>query len=266
MVDVRVPPNWEITRQARMILTVSRWVDADSIIINPAVPAEIFLPPSDLNEIHMVASKDQNGLNTGIFFLHVHPWTVSMLVEALAHPLYRPEIDLGRSADQEAMARLAQKTTGGPDGQGYKEGVVYLPRPWINTYEWLHAYEGKKGDMLVHFPGLEEARWSHMEKWLDIVEQTPLEWEVPLDQTDYPNKTTVFWTQFRIARDTANRVEKDLQSAAAASENTGTARSAAVARLRNALQEDADDLDLVQQRLEELYAAVETENARMQLV
>jgi hypothetical protein len=35
------------------------------------------------------------------------------------------------------------------------------------------AYEGKRGDLLVHFPGLEERRWPHMAKWLNIVETTP---------------------------------------------------------------------------------------------
>jgi hypothetical protein len=248
---------------AETMLNCGRWVDADSIILNPAIPAGIFLPPWDLEEIHMVASKDHNGLNTGILFLHVHAWTVSLLVETLAHPLSQPEVDLGRSADQEAMARLLQKTTGGPDGHGYKNGLVYLPRLWINPYERLDAYEGAKGDMLVHFPGLEDARWDHMARWLDTIETTPGEWEIPLEQTDYPNRTTTFWTQFRAARDEVNRIRKQLQSAAAASLHgtvPATARGAAVSRLENALEENADDLDLVRQRLDELHTVVDAES------
>lgn len=239
-----------------MLLTC-RWVDADSIIINPAIPADIFLPPPDLSEIHFIASKDQNGLNTGIVFFHVHEWTINMLVETLAHPLYLPEIDLGRSADQEAMARVMKKMSGGPQGRGYAEGMAYLPRPWINTYEWHHAYEGKKGDMLVHFPGLEDDRWPHMANWLDIVEKTPLEWEVPLKDTGYVELTRDFWSKFRTARDIANSVQEDIWLAPAGSSTS--MRQDAVGNLRLALQEHADEPEYLQQRVDELKAAVKAE-------
>ncbi|KAL1846735.1 hypothetical protein Plec18170_009025 [Paecilomyces lecythidis] len=228
------------------------WVDADSIILNPAIPAEAFIPPSDLDNIHVVASKDQNGLNTGIFFLHVHPWSVDMLVETIALPLYRPDIDLGTSPDQLAMGLIFNQTEGGPSGRGYKAGVVYLPRPWINTYEWSHAYEGKKGDMLVHFPGMQEERWTHMSNWLDIVEMTPQEWEVPFEETEYPNRTKQFWGQYRTVRDTALRVEKALD------ERPSDAREstrAAISSLWEALQEEADNPQLLRQRLETLEEA-----------
>lgn len=233
------------------------WIDADSIIINPAIPVDIFLPPPDLEEIHFIASKDQNGLNTGIVFFHVHPWTVSMLVEALAHPLYLPEIDLGRSADQEAMARIMAKTWNGPEGRGYADGMAYLPRPWINTYEWHHAYEGKKGDLLVHFPGLEDDRWPHMANWLDIVEKTPLEWEVPLDNTKYPDLTRQYWDKFRAARDLVNSVQEDIWLSPVGT--VTSARQEAVNNLRLALQQNADEPEYLQQRVDELKTAVHKE-------
>lgn len=227
-------------------------MDADSIILNPAIPAAIFLPPSDLEDIHVVAAKDQNGLNTGIFFLHVHPWTVDMLVEAIAHPLYRPEIDLGTSPDQLAMAMIFNQTEGGPEGRGYKDGVVYLPRPWINTYEWSHAYEGKRGDLLVHFPGMQGERWVHMSNWLDIVETTPEKWEVPLEETEYLNRTTAFWTEFRGAREAALQAEMALEGQPL---DAGESTRAAIASLRQVLQEEADNPEAIRRRLEDLEAA-----------
>lgn len=210
---------------------------------------EIFLPPSDLKDIHLVASKDQNGLNTGIMFLHVHPWTITFLSDTLGYPLYLPKNDLGRSADQESMRRVLKKTTGGPDGQGYADGVIYLPRPWINTYEWHHAYEGKKGDLLVHFPGLEEQRWVHMAKWLDIVERTPQKWDVPLEETDYPNKTSTFWTNVRDAKESIKLAEKihNHNSFQSTGNLTG-----AVKELKEVLRENTDDQELLQQRLESI--------------
>ncbi|KAJ5457197.1 hypothetical protein N7530_012471, partial [Penicillium desertorum] len=229
----------ELTKPAGERKEWLMWVDADSIILNNDIPVEIFLPPSDLKDIHLVASQDQNGLNTGVMFLHVHPWTISFLTETMGYPLYLPQIDLGRSADQEGMRRVLN-------------GVIYLPRPWINTYEWDWAYEGKRGDLLVHFPGLEERRWPHMAKWLNIVETTPHKWNLPLEDTGYINKTTTYWSQMRSAKESIKSAEKKLQSGEAVSGNT----KEAVGALREALREKSDDMELVLQRLENLDALI----------
>ena len=205
----------------------------------------------------MISTKDQNGLNTGIVFFHIHQWTVDFLIETLSYPLHLPDTDLGVSADQEAMSRILKKSSGGPEGRGYREGNVYLPRSWINTYEFHHAYEGKKGDMLVHFPGLEEARWSHMANWLNITERTPHEWEVPLEQTDYPGKISKFWETFRAVKQAANIAEDSVMHAPEGAPTS--ARLAAIAQLRIALQEHADEPELLEQRLSELRIAVSQE-------
>ncbi|KAJ5757108.1 Galactosyl transferase [Penicillium nucicola] len=224
------------------------WVDADSIILNNDVPAEVFLPPSDLKDIHLVTAKDQNGLNTGIMFMHVHPWTISFLTETLGYPLFHSKIDLGRSADQEAMGRVLNKTTEGPAGQGYASGVAYLPRPWINTYEQ------ERGDLLVHFPGLEERRWPHMAKWLDIVEMTPQKWNLPLEKTGYLTKTAAYWSQIRDAKNKIRIGEQVVQA--------GNARSSpeikqGVDALKKVLLEDSDEVDRIQQRISDLNTLLE---------
>ncbi|KAK3613190.1 hypothetical protein LTR22_028261 [Elasticomyces elasticus] len=111
------------------------WVDADSVMINPAISSEVFLPPSDLSHIYFVGTRDHIGLNTRIFFLRVSACSVSFLVETLGLPLYKPELELGRSADQEAIGKTLFKEKGGPIGKGYREGMAYVPRTWIITYE-----------------------------------------------------------------------------------------------------------------------------------
>lgn len=229
-------------------------MDADSIILNNDIPVEIFLPPSDLKDVHLVAAQDQNGLNTGIMFLHVHPWTISFLTETMGYPLYLPEVDLGRSADQEGMRRVLNKTTGGPNGQGYADGVFYLPRPWINTYEWDWAYEGKRGDLLVHFPGLEERRWPHMAKWLNIVETTPQDWNLPLGETGYLNKTVMYWSQIRSAKDSIKVAEKRLQPGDSASEIIREAIDA----FKKVMREESDNVELIQQRLRDFDVLIGT--------
>jgi hypothetical protein len=223
-----------------------RWVDADSIIINPAISPELFLPPSDLSHIHFIGTRDQNGLNTGIFYLRVSSWSVSFLVDTMA--LCHTEIDLGRSADQEAMTRVLRRTQGGPQGQGYRHGMIFIPRTWINAYEWHHAYEGSNGDMLVHFPGLEEARWKHMADWLDVIEAEPEKWERPLEDTIYWNVTREFWQEYS----SALRLVKDTERQHDTDELECNAKQA-VRSLRTSLELEADDLEKVREARRELY-------------
>ncbi|PYH97539.1 hypothetical protein BO71DRAFT_466956 [Aspergillus ellipticus CBS 707.79] len=244
----------ELTKPAPSRMEWLMWVDADSIIVNEVIPVEIFLPPSDLTDIHLVAGRDQNGLNTGVFSLHVHPWTVSMLAETLGYPSYRPEVDLSRSADQEAMARVLNKREGGPDGQGYKDGVVYLPRPWINAYGWLHGYEGQKRSLLVHFPGLEDQRWEHMARWLDAVEAYPAQWRVPLEETWYLNETTHFWTGIRHAKRPVAAAEEELRYSNPANR---TKLEEELQELRTAIREITDTPELLLQQIDELDAVRE---------
>ncbi|OAA34355.1 Galactosyl transferase [Metarhizium rileyi] len=232
------------------------WVDADSIILNPAIPAEIFLPPSDLDDIHVVASQDHNGLNTGIVFVRVHPWTVTMLSETIGYPLHHPEVELGRNADQDVMAGIFKKTDGGPEGKGYADAVVFMPRPLINAYQFSHGFEGEKGSFLVHFPGLEDERWPAMANWIHTLETTPNEWERPAAETDYLNKTDRFWSQVRQARKAIRLVEKNLPSLENVTrerKQDADAVKVALKTLRETLRGKADDLELMRTDIEELH-------------
>ena len=96
-----------------------------------------------------------------------------MLTELLGYPLLKPEVNLSRSTNQESISLVLKKNIGGPDGHGYRRGLIYIPRMLINAYEFHYGYEGEKGNLLVHFPGLEKDRWPHMAKWLDIIEANP---------------------------------------------------------------------------------------------
>lgn len=191
----------ELAKDPNERATWLQWVDGDSIIIDPELRSEMFLPPPDFDHINYLVAKDQNGMNTGIFFLRVCDWSIKFMAKALAYPLFRPDIDLGRSADQVAMELVANETN-------FRDATLYQPRIWYNTYEFRHGYEGTAGRMLVHFPGLEEERWEHMLKWLNIVEGPEgAEWKLPLDQTDYPAEINKFWTELRQARKTVRSAE-----------------------------------------------------------
>lgn len=212
----------------------TRWIDADLIIINPLVPLEVFLPEPDFPDIHFVGNKDQNGLNTGTCFIHVHEWTVRAFTKAMGYPMFRPDIDLGYSVDQEAMAHVFNETE-------FRDGVMYMPRPWFNTYEFHHAYEGKKGDLLVHFPGLFDERWQHMSDWLEVVEKDPDEWAVKFEDTDYPDKISKFWTEIRRARTIKQQAEERL----ALAPNWADEVAPKLEHLQQVLWDETDSLDAV---------------------
>jgi hypothetical protein len=235
-------------------------VDADSIILNPAMPVDAFLPPADMKHVHMISSRDQNGLNAGILLFRVDLWTVNFLTETLGYPLFQPDKELGPGQEQEAMNRILKRPAASEQKRPYNEGNVFMPRKWINTYEFHFAYEGKQGDMLVHFPGLEDDKSPHMADWLKRLETTPNEWEVPLEKTEYPKMVAAFWKQYRAAYDAAKAAEEEIKKAP---EGTPTAaRVAALELLKTALTEFADDSDTLKQRLDNLHDAIKKDTGK----
>jgi hypothetical protein len=228
--------------------------------LKPAIPPDIFLPPVDMPDIHMISAKDYTDLNVGVLFFRVHRWTVDFLVETLTYSSYVPEEEdhaFTYWPEQEAMARILKRPSTGSEKRAFREGNVYIPREWINSYHEFDKERCKKGDILVHFPGIKEDRWPAMVDWLNIIEHTPNEWDVPLEQTNYPKKISQFWERFRAARDAVKSAEEDIRLAALGTPTF--TRAAAISQLKITLQENADNQELLQQRLDELRAAVSQE-------
>ena len=212
----------------------------------------------------MLSSKDLVGLNVGVLFFRVHEWTADFLVETLTYSHYVPEeedVAFKYWPEQEAMARILKRPSNSSEKRAFRDGNVFLPREWINSYEQFDKERRKKGDMLVHFPGMKEDRGPAMTNWLDIIERTPNEWEVPLEQTDYPERTAQFWERFRTASEAVKSAEEDIRSAPQGTPTS--ARAAAVAQLKLAIQEFTDMPDFVLQRVDELRAAVRQETKQM---
>ena len=241
------------------------------MIINPKIPLEIFLPPDSYEHIHFVGNKDENGLNTGVFFLRVHEWSVRMLAKTVAFPMFRGDVDLGRSADQNAMAIILNESD-------FRSAILYQPRIWYNTYEFHHGYEGKKGNLLVHFPGLEDERWQHMSDWLDIVEGPSQGWEMDLDRTLYPKDIQEYWSELGHARtvleqaqDVMGKQWRAKMEAAAKGDEVDAAAKKKVDQglvdasnaLTRVLETETDRLDAVRQAREALKAEVERVRAML---
>jgi hypothetical protein len=226
-------------------LAFPRWVDADSIIINPTVPVEIFLPPHDFANVHVLATKDQNGLNTGIFFVRVHEWSIKMIAKALPYPIFHSDVDLGNSPDLVAMALVFNETEFSPH-------VLYQPRVWYNTYQFEQGYEGKKGDLLVHFPGLEQDRWKRMSDWLDKVEGPKAQdREAAFAHTRYPVQIDKFWTQVWECRNVLVVVRQIIN----ATDHVPGNLKIAVEHLSHVLSYETDQIETMRLAVQEVEAS-----------
>ncbi|EED24501.1 conserved hypothetical protein [Talaromyces stipitatus ATCC 10500] len=178
------------------------WTDVDTVLINPNLPLETFLPPPHVLNAHLLLTKDWNGMNNGVFPIRVHPWSVELLSAAIAYPIMNTDVELFWP-DQSALANILDTN------DYFAKSVVYCPLRWFNAYMGLANGEGlnpkspqhlqvHRGDLLVHFPGtprgsLEET----MGPYLAIAESHREDWELPLEQTDYVRETEVFWQEYQ---------------------------------------------------------------------
>ena len=173
-----------------------RWVDADSIVVNPAISPCAFLPPDKLQSIFALVTADHQGLNNGIFYLRVHQSSVDLLTQIVDYPLAHPDEDLGWFGEQAAMEDVIHSTETQLKDQGSPPGIAWVPRKWFNTFKFERGFEGHTGHFIVHFAGLAETRLSHMARWLNELQRDQLKWEIPLENTFYIDLVPKFWNEF----------------------------------------------------------------------
>lgn len=173
-----------------------RWFDADTVILNPAVPWALFLPPAEFEDIHFVVTQDHNGFNAGMMFIRVHEWSVKMLAEVVALRQLRPELKY-EFEDQGATRWVIERS-------GYEEHAIYQPHDWWNEF-------GRQGEpvstdkFMLHFAGVEfsdepEKKTTIVGRWLDILENRPETYAMPLANTSYPSKVAHYWKTLKAAR------------------------------------------------------------------
>ena len=169
------------------------WVDADTIILNPYIPIETFLPPpgTEFDDIYLMYSNDWNGLNNGVFPIRVNEWSVQLFAAIVSYRHFKPEDPLV-FRDQSAMNALMQE----PE---YAKHIMQAPQRWFNAYqgehnETLQPFQVRRGDLLVHFAGV-PAREERMQYWLERAEQHLDDWEVPVKSTSYIQEAWDFWNE-----------------------------------------------------------------------
>ncbi|KAF1986911.1 glycosyltransferase family 34 protein, partial [Aulographum hederae CBS 113979] len=182
------------------------WHDASTILLNPFIPLPVFLPPADpqYDAINFIGSRRFGELDSSVFFVRVAPWSVKLLVKAMAIPLIDELAELGpvTSAGRElgtidgtALAFILNETE-------FKSGALYEPRHWFNPHSQAKQgdqkpvqaphFEGSHGSLLAVFPGqLQGSRWKQMADCLSDVADAA--WERPYEQTRYPAEIKEFW-------------------------------------------------------------------------
>ena len=188
------------------------WVDADTIILNPYVPIETFLPPggTEFDDIYLMYSNDWNGLNNGVFPIRVNQWAVNMFAAIVAYRHFNPQDPL-IFRDQSAMNTLMQE----PE---FAKHIMQAPQRWFNAYqgehnETLQPFQVRRGDLLVHFAGV-PAREERMQYWLERAEQHLDDWEVPVKSTSYLQEARDFWNEQKEIRKHRNIQVEEAQERA----------------------------------------------------
>ena len=216
------------------------WFDADTIILNPAVPWTLFLPPSDFNEIHLLASQDQNGFNAGMAMFRVHAWSVQMLSEALALRQLRPDAQF-EHYDQGALWWVMER-------EGYAEHVIYQPHDWWNSFG-LGGKPYPTDAFTLHFAGVDccgqpESRGTIMGRWLDNVENRPQEYAVELEKTKLPKAVAEYWALLKRAKKTMTDIDN--------AEDNSTELQIANSELWGYYSRHADDAKAVSMAIEKV--------------
>ena len=142
--DTSRAPAWSKIRFLQEELANCDWVfwtDADSLIMNSAVPLSFFVD----NAYDVILSYDRyNGINTGNFLVRSSPWSQSFLErvwrqeEFLHHPFW----------ENAAVMSLYAK-----DSECHRH-ISVVPNHLFNGYITDNSYS--TGGFLVHFAGLKD--------------------------------------------------------------------------------------------------------------
>jgi hypothetical protein len=192
----------EMRKQPQDRLRWLFWHDADTILLNPNIPLSFFLPPEGKN-IHMLLTRDPHGLNNGVFFLRVHPWSIILFSTLLSFTLYNSTAELPYR-DQSALEILLMER------EEFKGHWVEVPQRWFNAYaaelsdDWTHKFQVRRGDLLVHFAGWSaEEREKKMPLWLERANgmSEPGEWNLALEKTSLRGEVRQFWDDWKKERE-----------------------------------------------------------------
>lgn len=176
-----------------MLTCGCRWFDPDTIILNPRVPLEAFLPPAEETETDLIVSHDEQGLNSGVMFLRIAPWSFQFLVQVLTVPAVENQRGSAISKDEPAFEGILDRVE-------FRGRTVYQPRNWFNAIHSNGTFKGQAGDLLVHCEDINAEKWMAMDMYLGNVTVVGNGWEKDYFDTAYRFMLEDFWGRMRQAR------------------------------------------------------------------
>lgn len=146
------PQSW---RRAVHYLIDHSWFDADTVVLNSQTPLDIFLPSEpEFSRVHLLIASNWDGLNSGVFAIRVHPWSVSLLSAVLAYPVYNAaKLETDRFRDQSAFQWLLQDSNSPlkPTDTDSEVHWVEVPMRWFNSLPVNNVFDKNGGDwVFIH--------------------------------------------------------------------------------------------------------------------
>jgi galactosyl transferase GMA12/MNN10 family len=109
--------------------------DTDTVLVNPTMPLELFLPPLPQSDhIHFLCASDHNGLNAGTFLLRISEYSLHLMAAALLVESFRPDVDLLFSDQSAFEYLLSDNDTARYQNSTYADGYARIPQRWINAF------------------------------------------------------------------------------------------------------------------------------------
>ncbi|KAF2843592.1 glycosyltransferase family 34 protein [Patellaria atrata CBS 101060] len=241
-----------VTELAKPAADRAQWIlytAPDTILLNPLLPLETFLPPTSLapKPLFLGVRPTRDLPGTASFFLQVHRDTLSLLVETMAMPLLQATPNQSPDVGAMALGTVLNETN-------FRNRVYYTPLHWF-------AGEGpsrgsRSGDLLIRFPpSLGGDRWRLMRDWIEKVAQGVH--EIPVEGLKLGKEAEKFWGRVRKARKTLSKGEERVKDREGRGAQAKDELYNSVAFLEQAIAFDAEDERALKDGMEFVEAAVE---------
>ncbi|EUC42720.1 glycosyltransferase family 34 protein [Bipolaris oryzae ATCC 44560] len=187
------------------------WHDRDTILMNPNIPLEIFLPAQQKevgrnktgSDVNLIVTNDRHGLNNGVFFLRVGEWAVRFLSASLSLKEWDANVQL-KYSEQSAMEIVGERPH-------FSQNIFHVPQRWFNAYPppstttttttttttsapVAAPSAARKGSLLIHFASNRDGkRPERMAQWQRVAGSPGNEWNKPLNETRYVSEIAEFW-------------------------------------------------------------------------
>ncbi|RMZ69818.1 galactosyl transferase GMA12 MNN10 family [Pyrenophora seminiperda CCB06] len=174
------------------------WHDRDTILTNPNVPLDIFLPPpnSKFSHVNLVVTKDRNGLNNGVFFIRVNEWSVRFFAACLSLREWEKGVVL-KYSEQSAMEIVIERDS-------FRPSTIFVPQYWFNAFpppispptlaSSSSSSQARTGALLMHFASNRDGkRPQRMAHWAEVARNESSGWNIALNETGLVEEVAGFW-------------------------------------------------------------------------